>query len=263
MLKCIKATFPEDWEAVNIYPLADLHIGDAHCDLKSVYDQINKIKEDPYGLAILNGDLLNTALRNSVSDVYGEVMKPVDQIVELVTLLTPIKDKIIACTIGNHEARVYKNDGIDIMRLACRELGIEDKYQPEGVLIFLRFGTSKDSSKHNDRSLRRLFTIYATHGSGSGRKEGAKAIRLADLASIVDADIYIRSHVHMPLVMRESFYRTNAGNSSVKLVDKLFVNTAATLDYGGYGQQQEYKPSSMKTPIIRLHASSGKTETIF
>ena len=262
-MKCIKATFPESWETVNIYPLADLHIGDVHCDLKAVYDQIDKIKNDPYGLVILNGDLLNTALRNSVSDVYGDTMKPVDQIVELVTLLTPIKDKIIACTIGNHEARVYRNDGIDIMRLACRELEIEDKYQPEGVLIFLRFGLSDDGHRPKGEVRHRLFTIYATHGSGGGRKEGAKAMRLADLASIVDADIYIRSHVHMPLVMRESFYRTNSGNSSVKLVDKLFVNTAATLDYGGYGQQQEYKPASTKTPIIRLHASNGRMETIF
>ena len=38
------------------------------------------------------------------------------------------------------------------------------------------------------------YTIYTTHGRGGGRKEGAKAIRLADMASIVDADIYIHSH---------------------------------------------------------------------
>lgn len=262
-MKCIKATFPEDWNTVNLYTLADLHIGDPHCDLGAIHTQIEKIKKDPNALVILNGDLLNTALRNSVSDVYGETMKPVDQIVELVTLLTPIKEKIIASTIGNHEARVYRNDGIDIMRLACRELGLEDKYQPEGILVFLRFGRSTDNHKGKDAPPKRLFTIYATHGSGGGRKEGAKAIRLADLASIVDADIYIRSHVHMPLVMRESFYRTNAGNSSVRLVDKLFVNTAATLDYGGYGQQQEFKPSSVKTPVIRLHADTGEMETIF
>lgn len=262
-MKCVKVNFPTSWEIVNIYPLADLHIGDANCNMKFVHDKIEEIKKDPLAAVILNGDLLNTALRNSVSDVYGDTLKPVDQIVQLVTLLTPIKEKIIAATIGNHEARVYRNDGIDIMRLACRELGIEDKYQPEGILIFLRFGASKDGSKHKQRNTSRLFTIYATHGTGGGRKEGAKAIRLADLASIVDADIYIRSHVHMPLVMRESFYRTNIGNCSVKLVDKLFVNTAASLNYAGYGQQQEYKPSSTQTPIIRLHAYSGKMETIF
>ena len=34
-------------------------------------------------------------------------------------------------------------------------------------------------------------------------KEGrAKAIRLADMACIVDADIYIHSHTHLPMIMK-------------------------------------------------------------
>lgn len=259
-MKCIKATYPTDWETVNLYTLADLHIGDPHCNQTAVQEQIKRIQEDPYGLCVLNGDLLNTALRNSVSDVYGETLKPIDQIVELVTLIQPIKDKIIGITIGNHENRIYKNDGIDIMRLACRELGIEDKYAPEGILIFLRFGTVNSHARHMDSNPRRLFMIYLTHGSGGGRKEGAKAMRLAELAGIVDADIYIRSHVHMPMSLRQSFYRTNSSNSSVKIVDKLFVNTAATMEYGGYAQIQEFKPASQKTPVVHLHAFNGVAE---
>jgi hypothetical protein len=35
-------------------------------------------------------------------------------------------------------------------------------------------------------------------------------------------------------------------------VDKLFVNTAANLRYGGYGEAGEFKPSSMETPVIYL-----------
>lgn len=258
-MKCIKATYPVEWETVNLYTLADLHIGDLHCNQTEVQEQIKRIQTDPYGLCVLNGDLLNTALKNSVSDVYGETLKPIDQIVELVTLLQPIKEKIIGITIGNHENRVYRNDGIDIMRLACRELGVEDKYNPEGILIFLRFGKANPHGRHVDNQ-RRLFTIYLTHGSGGGRKEGAKAMRLAELAGIVDADIYIRSHVHMPMSFRQSFYRTSPSNSSVKIVDKLFVNTAATVDYGGYAQLQEYKPASQRTPVIHLHAHNGFAE---
>lgn len=90
---------------------------------------------------------------------------------------------------------------------------------------------------------------------GGGRKEGAKAIRLADMAAIVDADCYIHSHTHLPMVMKQSFYRVSAGNCSVAKVSKLFVNTGAALDYGGYGQAQEYKPASHETPVIHLEAS--------
>lgn len=98
-----------------------------------------------------------------------------------------------------------------------------------------------------------LYSIYVTHGSGGGRKEGAKAIRLADMASIVDVDIYVHGHTHLPLTMKQAFYRTDMSNCKVTLVDKLFVNTAAKLRYGGYGQTFEFKPASTANPVIYLN----------
>ena len=251
----VRADYPTDWPHANVYTLADLHIGDAHCDESEVLARVKAVQDDPYGLCVLNGDLMNTALRNSVSDVYGEVLSPMQQITYLVNMLRPIAGKVIGVTAGNHENRVYKSDGIDVTRLVCRELGIEEKYAPEGVLIFLRFGT-KANPQHvkEGRNPRQWYTIYATHGSGGGRKEGAKAIRLADMAAIVDADVYIHSHTHLPLVMKQSFFRADSSNCVAKQVSKLFVNTGATLGYGGYGQSQEFKPADVASPVIHLEA---------
>ena len=95
-------------------------------------------------------------------------------------------------------------------------------------------------------------TIYATHGTGGGRKEGAKAIRLADMAGIVDADCYVHSHSHLPMIMKQSFFRVDIQNRQARAVDKLFVNDAAALNYGGYGQSYEFKPMSRKSPVIHL-----------
>lgn len=251
----VRADYPTDWPHANVYTLADLHIGDAHCDESEVLARVKAVQDDPYGLCVLNGDLMNTALRNSVSDVYGEVLSPMQQITYLVNMLRPIAGKVIGVTAGNHENRVYKSDGIDVTRLVCRELGIEEKYAPEGVLIFLRFGT-KANPQHvrEGRNPRQWYTIYATHGSGGGRKEGAKAIRLADMAAIVDADVYIHSHTHLPLVMKQSFFRADSSNCVAKQVSKLFVNTGAALGYGGYGQSQEFKPADVASPVIHLEA---------
>lgn len=252
----VRADFPTDWPYANVYTLADLHIGDAHCDESEVLARVKAVADDPYGLCVLNGDLMNTALRTSVSDVYGEVLSPMQQISHLVTMLRPIAGKIIGVTAGNHENRVYRNDGIDVTRLVCRELGIEEKYAPEGILIFLRFGTRSKSSGHltDGRNPRQWYTIYATHGSGGGRKEGAKAIRLADMACIVDADLYLHSHTHLPMVMKQGYFRTDSSNSQAKMITRLFVNTGAALSYGGYGQSQEFKPASTATPVVRLEA---------
>lgn len=259
-MKAIRADFSTDWPRANVYVLADLHIGDPHCVPSEVTRRIEEIKNDPYGLCILNGDLMNTALRNSVSDVYGEKMKPMQQIIFLSDLLEPIAGKIIGATTGNHESRVYRTDGVDIMRLVCREIGIEDKYNPDGVFIFLRFGTRAAGTQHRKegRNPRQWYTIYATHGSGGGRKEGAKAIRLADMAAICDADVYCHAHTHLPMIMKEDFYRTDTSNCAVHKVCKLFVNTAAALTYGGYGQAQEFKPASVHNPVIHLDGKNKR-----
>ena len=250
----VKIDAPMEWNDVNLYPLADWHIGDLHSAQEEIDRQIQRITEDPHGLVLLNGDLMNTALKSSISDIYGEKASPMEQILRMVNLLRPISDRIIGACTGNHEARIYRDDGVDIMRLICRELGIEDKYDPDGLLIFLRFGSIRG---HKQKPVRRLFTVYATHGSGGGRKEGAKAIRLADMAATVDADIYVHSHTHLPMIFTESYFRTNAGNSSVQEVEKLFVNTGAALQYGGYGQRNEFKPASRRHPVIHLDALTG------
>lgn len=252
----IRADYPTDWKHCNIYTLADLHIGDEHAQMDEIARRINQIKDDPYGLCICNGDLLNTATKTSVSDIYSEQLSPMQQMQAAVELLTPIKDKIIAVTSGNHENRIYRTDGVDITRIVCRELGIEDKYHPAGVLVFLRFGERESSTQHwkEGRNPRQWYSIYATHGSGGGRKEGAKAIRLADMAAIVDADVYVHSHTHLPMIIKNNFYRADSSNCCARWTEKLFVNTAATLDYGGYGQAQEFKPSSTSNPVIHLEA---------
>ena len=258
-MKAVRADYPETWPYANIYPLSDLHIGDPHCDDAEVARLVKRVEDDPYGLCVLNGDLMNTALRNSVSDVYGEILSPMQQIEYLVKLLTPIKDKIIGATSGNHEQRTYRSDGIDVMALVCKELGIFDRYAPEGILIFLRFGTQAHTHPGAKRNPRQWYSIYATHGGGSGgRKEGAKAIRLADMASIVTADVYIHSHTHLPMVMKQAAYRADAINCCAKKVQMLFVNTGAALGYGGYGQAQEFKPSAIAYPVIHLEAKHKK-----
>ena len=256
----IRYDAPMDWETYNVYPLADWHIGDENCSHSEIDEQIQRVLDDPHGLVILNGDLLNAALKNSVSDVYSEKMKPMDQIIMLSGLLRPLADRVIGATTGNHEARVYRDDGVDIMRIVCRELGIEDKYHPDGVLIFLRFGAVR--SHKSDGLTRKLFTLYATHGTGGGRKEGAKAIRLADMAATVDADVYIHSHSHLPMIFPENYFRVNVGNSSVMEVEKLFINTGAKLEYGGYGQRYEFKPNSRRYPVIHLNARGIATATL-
>lgn len=252
-MKAIRCDLPFA-EKIEIHPMSDLHIGDNHCDYKSILERIEYIKNTPNAYCILDGDLMDTAIASSVGDTYGASFQPMEQLQHCVALFKQIKDKILAVLPGNHENRVYRSDGIDITALMCSELGIRDRYSPTTALVFVRFGKTKE------RGRPQLYTIYVTHGSGGGRKEGGKVNRLADLAAIVDADIYVTGHTHLPLVFKESYYRVSGSNSSVALVDKLFVNTAASLNYGGYGDAMGFKPASKKSPVIILDGTKREME---
>lgn len=247
-MRAIKCDLPYA-DKIEIHPMADLHIGDAHCDYKGILERLEHIKNTPNAYVILDGDLMDTAIANSVGDTYGASLQPMEQLKHCVKLFEPIKDKILAVLTGNHENRVYKTDGIDITQLMCSQLGLQDRYSPTTALLFVRFGLNKAIG----HGRRQLYTIYVTHGAGGGRKEGGKINRLADLGGIVDADIYVMGHTHMPAILKEGFYRVSGSNSSIALVDKLFVNTAASLDYGGYGDAQGFKPASKQAPVIFLN----------
>ena len=202
---------------------------------------------------ILNGDILDFATRTSIGDIEVRSLNIMEQVARAVELFGPIKDKIICITNGNHEARGYRKEGIDISRLIAKQLGLEDVYSMSSAFVFLSFGTPRKD--HGRKNPKQCYTIYANHGTGGGRKEGAKAIRLADMAGVCDADIYIHSHTHLPMTMKEAFFRVDTRHRSVINTTKLFVNTASNLDYGGYAASKEYKPSCKDTPVIYLSGS--------
>lgn len=246
-MRTIKIDLPSELKSIELHIFADEHIGDAHCDMDRLLERIEYVKNTPNAYCIMNGDILDNATKTSVGDVYAQVFDPMDQLSRAVKLFGPIKDKILCITHGNHENRTYKNEGVNLSSLIAAQLGLDGRYSPTAAVIFLRFGA--DESNHR-RKLR--YTIYTLHGSGGGRKEGGKVNRLADMASIIDTDIYIHSHTHLPMVIRQAFHRVDVINSRVQLVDKLFINTAANLNYGGYGEAGEFKPSSKETPVIHL-----------
>lgn len=255
-MKTIKISLPKTVTSARILPLADLHLGDINCDIVKIKEMIKFAVENDDVYIILNGDLINNATKTSVSDVYSETVKPMEQLKTAVELFEPVKNKILCITSGNHEARTYKNDGIDLTELLARELDVADRYAPESAVLFLSLGVSSHASPKADRQT--CYSFYVSHGYGGGRKEGGKVNSLADVSSIVDVDCYIHSHKHLPVVFKESFFRTNPIKKTVALVDKLFVQTSSFLKYGGYGERYGFKPASTDTPIIYIDGLKKK-----
>lgn len=256
-MKPIKVELSKEIEEIEVLIFADEHIGDPMCDMKYLKERINYVKDHPNAYCILGGDLMDNATKTSIGDTYSQTLSPMQQIDNITELFKPIKKKILCAVLGNHENRTYKKEGIDPMRCICDRLGCAERYSATGALLFLRFGENK--SCHNRRF---CYTFYVVHGSGGGRKEGAKAIRIADLAGIVDADIYCHHHTHLPMIMKEDYFRTDLTNSTVAKVTKLFINSSANLEYGGYGEAQGFKPATKDKPKIILNGKVKKAKAI-
>jgi hypothetical protein len=247
-VKVIKADLPRDIGILELHTFADEHVGDDCCDLNRLKARIDYVANTPNAYCVMNGDILDYTSRSSIGDIETREFNIMGQLEKAVELFAPIAPKTLCITPGNHENRGYRKEGFDISKMIAMQLGLVDKYSPTSATLFIRFGTGSKTTHNRPQ----LYSIYMLHGSGGGRKEGAKAIRLADMAGIVDADIYIHSHTHLPMVMKQAFFRTDLVHSTVTKAPKLFVNTGANLEYGGYGEAAEFKPSCMDTPVIYM-----------
>lgn len=247
----IKVNLTEE-DNIKLYVLCDTHLGDPCADLKEVERVCNFIKDTPNCYCILLGDLLNTAIANSKSDIYSETLN-VRQAQELaLKYLMPIKDKIIAMTPGNHENRVWREVGVDVSLWLAEKLGIEDKYRNNFIVLDLTFG--KDQSGHPYH-----LKVAGQHGGyGGGRKLGSAMSAVEDMDGIVaNADIYVRAHTHSSVQgAREVFLMNDNGN--IYKHTKHYFNAPAFLKAGGYGLDKGYRPQSTNPCYLNIRAISTR-----
>lgn len=237
-MKVIKRDLGTQFKEIKLLCLSDFHIGDELCNLKLIREVLNNVKESPNTFIVLNGDLVDNATKNSVGSVYQDNgLTPMEQIVMLCDLLEPIKEKILCITNGNHELRTMKDDGIDIIRLVARQLGIEDRYSEGWWYLYLTLGMG-----NKQRPI--MYTITGTHGYGGGRKNGGKINNLVEMSDKVIADLYVMGHTHTPIITRNTIYVPDYQHKSLVKKDKYYLMTNSFLEYGGYGEQYGFTPST-------------------
>jgi predicted phosphodiesterase len=244
-MKIIKRDLGEQFQRIKLLCLSDFHIGDELCNLKLIKEVLNDIKNSPNTFVILNGDLMDNATSSSVGDTYNASMTPTEQILYLCDLLEPIKDRILCIATGNHEQRTQKNDGVDIIRLVSKQLGIEDRYSNGWWYIYLTLGMC---NKHRPV----MYTITGVHGYGGGRKNGGKINNLVEMSDKVIADIYVMGHTHTPIMTRNSIFVPDYQHRSLVKKDKYFLMTNSFLEYGGYGEKYGFTPSTTQHQEIEL-----------
>ena len=187
--------------AIKIACISDIHFGALEHMEREWKNFIQTVLADPNLYLILNGDLINNNTRSSVGSPWDDVIRPREQKKQMVELLTPIKDRILCCTSGNHERRSMKDADDDPTYDIMTKLDIEDVYRQNAAFLKIQLG--QRSSEPNKGNC--TYTFAVTHGSGGGIYTGATVNRNERWGNVIEGlDCLVVGHTHKGTVSRPS-----------------------------------------------------------
>lgn len=242
----VKHKLPWDFPYIHVYPIADAHIGSAEFDQQLFKTWIKTVQDDPFGYAVLAGDMMNNGVKNSKTNVYEEVMRPSQQKEYLYQELKPIKDKILGACGGNHEYRnIREVDDDPLYDVFCR-LGIEDRYRQNACFIKVNLGTAKKGRQVS-------YCIVLVHGKTRNKLQKWQY-------AIDGADIIISGHIHIPEETPPCKLRVDMHNETVSVVEFTNVVCNSFQKYGGYAMRGLYLPNASKR--FQILTLDGKTKHV-
>ena len=233
-------------EPITIFPISDVHFGALeHCS-KEWLDFCKMVENTPNARLILGGDMINNSVRTcSFVNPFDELVRPREQKKRMVEFLEPIKDKILCCVSGNHEARSLKDDDIDITYDIMAKLDIEDLYRPN--MCFMKVGLGHRKSE-KDKPIN-AYTFAVTHGAGGGIYTGATVNRNERFGNVIDGlDCLIVGHTHKGTISKPGKIVIDARNEQVYMTHYTVVSMVSWLNYGGYALRKMLLPSHVADP---------------
>lgn len=220
----------EELEYLNIYPLGDVHIGSKECDIELFKKWVEMVKNDPNGVAVIVGDMMNMGLKNSKSNIYEELLSPMEQKEVCYELLLPIADKIVAGCPGNHEYRSVREVGTNPMYDVFCRLRIEDRYREN--VCFLKLTVGKQGKNPN------TYGVVLTHGSSKNKDEKWTY-------SVDGCDCFISGHTHEANHKPMGKIRMDLTHNKVKTVGYHNIVVVPFQRYGSYAIRGKYMPNHL------------------
>lgn len=108
-----------------IHPIGDNHIGHTNSNIERLEEELDSIPNNPNHRILLMGDLIDCGTKDSIgASAYEQTMNPNKQLNAIVNLFSPFADQIDGSIQGNHEYRIMKTSGIDVMEQFCNQLDI-------------------------------------------------------------------------------------------------------------------------------------------
>jgi predicted phosphodiesterase len=241
-----------DVERAYLVPVSDIHPEASSFNEKAFKKLLDWLQDTENAYCVLGGDMFESATKNSKGDVYSARMTTGEALRYIRTSLLPIKDKILVSVTGNHEERIYKQEGLDLAEVLANELGIF--YADEGCLLKLSLGRRPNNGKPQ------VYSIYLTHGNGGGKRPGSKLNNMEMLALSVVADLYLVGHGHAEMSFKNRFFLPDLRNEKVEERYRTFVQAGSFQEWAGYAERGGYVPGSQEMPLITLSGTSKEVK---
>lgn len=239
--------FPER-EDITIIPIADVHLGAQECMEQEFISYIGTIAETPNTYIILCGDLINNAIKSSVSNIYEEVYRPVEAKRMMAKILAPVRDRILCSVTGNHERRSSREVDDDATYDIMAKLDLEHLHRENMAFLKLQFGDPKNDGLRNP-----TYTMVVTHGAGGGRLTGASINRNEQFGYAIDGmDAIVVGHSHRPAVTQPGKIVIDPHNNRVTIKPFKVITATSWLQSGGYSLQKMFTPTSHALQTLTL-----------
>lgn len=224
-----------------IVPITDVHLGSKHCNVQYFKAFIDYIMQVPNCVTILNGDLAETATKESVgAAMFEEEANIPEQLAVLHELLKPLADagKILGMGPGNHEQRVENMIGINPMQILAEKLGVP-YFGHQGFFNIVVNGISYKCTFH--------------HGAGGGATPASKSAAAEKMNKVVMADLYFSGHTHGRQYHKDVIYTFDENSEELVPVIRTYVVGGSFLEYwGGYSEMKALAPSITGAVRIEL-----------
>lgn len=238
---------PREFQEIEIYPIHDLHYGNAQFNLSRWKKLKEEILAQENRYCVIVGDMLEMAVPGSKSDVFSQTVPPDVQKEWAAYEMGELKDRIIAVVPGNHEHnRATKICGLHPLYDACCWARIQDKYREAFAVLDIGVGSRKGSDTRQNK-----FYGYITHK--------AKDLKNWSTADVLEGfDFLMYGHDHDPKDHARGHLVYDPSNKTVFTKSIETINCGSFLDYGGYAAMSAYRPPSDKLYKLILCPTRSK-----
>lgn len=239
--------FP-DRPDIRLYAIADVHFGaKEHLAREWSLFCANFLK-DENAYIILAGDLINNGLKNSVTNVYEETVRPREQKKIMTEMLTPLKGRILAAVTGNHERRSAKEADDDPTLDIMDKLGLEHLYRENLAIVKIQMGNARGDGKRCP-----TYTLAVTHGNAGGALTGAAVNKAERFGYVLDGvDALIVGHTHKPFTTDPVKIKVDTRLNKVTFTPFRVISVSSWLAYGGYPVRKMLSPTANTRHVITL-----------